>query len=90
MPDSRLKPNKLIWSSDLSSFVPNPLFPLPQAAGSLPTAPLDSSALVLFPVRHDRNDVMLNPMVFHQMRKALHFKPSVDLFASADHHQVPR
>ena len=38
----------------------------------------------------DRNDVMLNPLAFHQARKALRFKPSVYLFASAQHHQLPR
>jgi len=39
---------------------------------------------------HDPNDVMLNPLVFHNMRKVLKFKPSVDLFASEAHHQLPR
>ena len=38
----------------------------------------------------DVNDVMLNPLVFHQARKELRFKPSVDLFANADHHQLHR
>ena len=41
-------------------------------------------------VSRDRNDVMLNPLVFHQARKELKFKPIVDLFASAVHHQLPR
>ena len=30
------------------------------------------------------------PKVFKKARKALRFKPSVDLFASAAHHQLPR
>ena len=38
----------------------------------------------------DRHDVMLNPLIFHKARKELKFKPSVDLFASAEHHQLPR
>ena len=33
---------------------------------------------------------MLNPFIFREARKQLGFKPSVDLFASADHHQLPR
>ena len=33
----------------------------------------------------DVKDVMLNPLVFHQARKELRYKPSVDLFANADH-----
>ena len=33
---------------------------------------------------------MLNPLVFHQARKELKYKPSVDLFANAKHHQLPR
>ena len=33
---------------------------------------------------------MLNPVIFRQARKTLQYKPSVDLFASAAHHQVPR
>ena len=33
---------------------------------------------------------MLNPLVFHQARKELKYKPSVDLFANAEHHQLPR
>ena len=42
------------------------------------------------PARYDRNDVMLNPAIFRQARKTLQFKPSVDLFASKEHHQLPR
>ena len=38
----------------------------------------------------DVNDVMLNPLVFHQARKEYKYKPSVNLFANADHHQLPR
>ena len=38
----------------------------------------------------DRNDVMLSPEVFRAARKALAFKPGVDLFATAAHHQLPR
>ena len=33
---------------------------------------------------------MLNPLVFKEARKQLGFKTSVNLFASADHHQLPR
>jgi hypothetical protein len=38
----------------------------------------------------DVNDVMLDPKIFRQARKELHFKPSVDMFANQNHHQVPR
>ena len=38
----------------------------------------------------DRDDVMLDPVVFHRARKELKFKPSCDMFANAKHHQVPR
>ena len=38
----------------------------------------------------DAEDVMLNPLIFHQARKFLQFKPSVDMFATTEHHQVPR
>ena len=38
----------------------------------------------------DLNDVMLDPTIFRQARKELNFKPSVDLFASDNHHQLPR
>ena len=38
----------------------------------------------------DVNDVMLNPLVFHQPRKQLTFKPSVDIFANAEHYQLQR
>jgi hypothetical protein len=41
-------------------------------------------------VRYNRHDVMLNPEFFRLAKKELHYKPSVDMFASADHHQVPR
>ena len=34
--------------------------------------------------------IMLDPVIFHQAAKQLKFKPSVDLFATADHHQVER
>jgi len=37
-------------------------------------------------VAHDLNDVMLDPVVFHQAAKQLKFKPSVDLLSTADHH----
>ena len=33
---------------------------------------------------------MLSPFFFHSACKALKFKPSVDLFANAAHHQLPR
>ena len=58
------------------------------ATASLPPPPPVDIPIPLHPA--DKNDVMLNPLVFHQMRKALKFKPSVDLFASAEHHQLPR
>jgi len=32
---------------------------------------------------------MLDPSIFRLARKCLHFKPGVDLFASAEHHQLP-
>ena len=35
-------------------------------------------------------DVMMSPKIFHFARKQLRYKPSVDLFASAAHHQLPR
>lgn len=35
----------------------------------------------------DRDDVMLRPDIFRDARKRLHFKPSIDLFATAQHHQ---
>ena len=41
-----------------------------------------------FTRRLNRHDVMLNPFIFREARKQLGFKPSVDLFASADHHQL--
>ena len=41
-------------------------------------------------VAHDVNDVLMDPIIFHQASKQLTFKPSVDLFATADHHQVER
>jgi len=37
----------------------------------------------------DRNDVKLDPRIYRQAKKFLNFKPSVDLFANAAHHQVP-
>ena len=33
---------------------------------------------------------MLNPFIFREARKQLGLKPGVDLFASANHHQLPR
>ena len=42
------------------------------------------------PERYDRNDVKLNPKIFQLAKKTLQFKPSVDLFASKEHHQLPR
>ena len=39
---------------------------------------------------HDSEDVMLRPEVFQDACSALSFYPTVDLFANAQHHQVPR
>ena len=39
---------------------------------------------------HDVEQVLLNPTVFKMACKKLKFKPSVDLFASATHHQLHR
>lgn len=39
---------------------------------------------------HDNEDVMLAPEVFAQACSELKFHPTVDLFANAQHHQVPR
>ena len=52
----------------------------------------DAPNLEPFPsnVAHDLNDVMLDLMVFQQAAKQLNFKPSVDLFGNAQHHQVDR
>ena len=41
-------------------------------------------------VAHDLNEFMLNIVIFHQAAKQLKFKPSVDVFATADHYQVAR
>ena len=38
----------------------------------------------------DPEQVMLDPAVFSEMRHALKFKPSADMFAWATHHQLPR
>jgi hypothetical protein len=38
----------------------------------------------------NKHDVMLDPYVFRRVTRELAFKPSVDLFASDAHHQVPR
>ena len=38
----------------------------------------------------DKEQVLLNPPVFKQVCKQLRFKPSIDLFASATHCQIPR
>ena len=43
-----------------------------------------------FDVAHDNEDVMLHPTVFAQACESLHFRPTVDLFANAQHHQVSR
>ena len=39
-------------------------------------------------VARDLNYVTLDPVIFHQAAKQLKFKPSVDLFATPDHHHV--
>ena len=36
------------------------------------------------------DDVMLDPRIFHDACKQLKFKPSADMFASSEHHQLPR
>ena len=65
--------------------------PAPRAAVLRAPSPSPSPSVeVQAPSLPDRNDVMLNPLVFHQARKQLKFKPSVDLFASSAHHQLPR
>ena len=33
---------------------------------------------------------MLDPRIFRLAKRSLHFKPGVDLFASMEHHQLPR
>ena len=38
----------------------------------------------------DREDVQLDPVVFHEAQRQLRFRPTVDLFANAQHHQLPR
>ena len=38
----------------------------------------------------DKNDVMMDPYVFRRVTRELRFKPTIDLFASYEHHQVPR
>jgi hypothetical protein len=40
--------------------------------------------------KKDKNDVKMSPQIFHQARRKLYFKPGVDLFASAQHKQLPR
>ena len=53
-----------------------------------PEASMEEDILTL--ANWDREQVMLNPVVFRQMRKHFRFKPSVDLFASSTHRQLPR
>ena len=38
----------------------------------------------------EKEQVLLNPPVFKQVCKQLRFKPSINLFASATHCQIPR
>ena len=53
--------------------------PLREKPSSSPTSLLDAKA-----------DVMMDPVVFREACKILKFKPTVDLFANANHHQLPR
>ena len=39
---------------------------------------------------HDCEQVTIDPKIVRRATKELHFKPSVDLFAYATHHQLPR
>jgi len=61
-------------------------------AYELPPPPDEDAMLsyLNFVEAHDREQVLLNPKVFKQAIKQLKFKPSVDLFASATHHQLHR
>ena len=38
----------------------------------------------------DKEQVLLDPLIFRRAIKELKYKPSADLFASATHHQLPR
>ena len=80
-----------------SSSIPSPISTPPQSPKSprrvsFSPLPLHSPADWPHVAIHngDRNDVMLSPEVFRAARKALSFKPGVDLFATAAHHQLPR
>ena len=42
------------------------------------------------PLTQPKEDVMLDPVIFREACKRLKFKPSVDLFANAKHHQCAR
>ena len=42
------------------------------------------------PYAQPKEDVMLDPVVFREACKRLKFKPTIDLFANAQHHQCPR
>ena len=44
----------------------------------------------VIPYAESKEDVMLDPVVFREITKRLKFKPTIDLFAIAQHHQVPR
>ena len=48
------------------------------------------TTLKTIPYAESREDVMLDPVVFHEITQRLKFKPTIDLFANAQHHQVPR
>ena len=46
--------------------------------------------IIPFNWKRDKNDVMLKPDIFQQIRRSFRFKPGVDFFASDTHHQLLR
>jgi len=53
-------------------------------------APSTDEDMILSTQAPDIEQVLLDPRIFRKARKELRFQPSIDIFASRTHHQLPR